>query len=153
MGKEGQKRQVPLVEGWFTMTSEKPHLIGNQCGSCGDYFFPTVYACRNPRCMSRDLKEVLLSRTGKLWSFTVGYYQPPPPYRAKGAFAPYGLAIVELPREKLMVLGQVASDVPLGELKTEMDMEMVLEVLQEDPEGNEVIAWKWRPLGNLGGKE
>ena len=146
MEENREKKQVPLVEGWFTMKAGQAHLIGNQCQTCGDYFFPTVYACRNPRCMSKDLKEVLLSRAGKLWSFTTGYYLPPPPYRPKGTFTPYGLAVVELPREKVMVLGQVASDVDSGRLKVGMEMEMVLEVLQEDPEGNEVIAWKWRPL-------
>jgi uncharacterized OB-fold protein len=142
---EGKKR-VPIMEGWFTVKEGKAHLIGNQCQACGDYFFPTVYACRNPGCRSKGLREVLLSRTGKLWSFTVGYYLPPPPYRPIGTFAPYGLAVVELPREKLMILGQMGAGIDSGKLRIGMDMEMVLETLQEDPEGNEVIAWKWRPL-------
>jgi hypothetical protein len=45
-----------------------------------------------------------------------------------------------------MILGQMGAGIDSGKLRIGMDMEMVLETLQEDPEGNEVIAWKWRPL-------
>ncbi len=142
---EGQKRG-PIVEGWTALEGGKPHLVGNQCQSCGDYFFPKVYACRNPQCMSNDLKQVPLSREGKLWSFTVGYYEPPPPFRALGTFTPYGLAVVELLKEKMMVMGQVASGVDMENLKVGMNMEIVLEPLQKDSEGKEIIIWKWRPV-------
>jgi len=142
---EGQKR-VPIVEGWTTLDGEKPCLLGNQCRSCGDYFFPKVYACRNPRCMSKDLTEIPLSREGKLWSFTIGFYEPPPPFRALGAFKPYGLAVVELAKEKMMVMGQVASGVNMENLHVGMDMEIIWEPLQKDSEGNEVIIWKWKPV-------
>ena len=53
-------KQIAAV-GWFTMPPTEPHLIGSRCESCGDYFFPKIRACGNPRCMSADVGDVLLS--------------------------------------------------------------------------------------------
>ncbi len=90
-------KRVPVVEGWFTLESEEPRLIGVKCKSCGDYFFPRAIQCRNPNCRGEDLEETLLGRKGKIWSFTINHYQPPAPYVPPDPFVPYGLAVVELP--------------------------------------------------------
>jgi uncharacterized protein len=145
METKSAKKRIPAVEGWFTMGSE-PSLIGNHCKTCGDYFFPKSSYCRNPKCMGKDLEEVLLSRKGKLWSYTVNYYQPPPPYISPDPFVPYGLAVVQLAKEKMDVAGQVVSGYDFEKLKVGMDMELVLEKLTEDKQGNEVMVWKWKPL-------
>jgi len=144
-GQEGIKR-VPVVEGWFTLDPEEPHLIGNRCKSCGDYFFPTASNCRNPHCRREELEEVKLSRKGKLWSFTNNYYQPPPPYVPPDPFEPYAIAVVDLPEEKLMVMGQLAGGYDFEKLEIGMDMELIVEKLYDDDEGNEHVIWKWRPL-------
>ncbi len=77
------KARVPAVEGWFTTDGAKPALLGSRCRSCGTYAFPKeAFACRNPRCASRDFDEVELSRRGRVWSYTDARYQPPPPFVA-----------------------------------------------------------------------
>ena len=144
MVSEGNK--IPVIEGWFTMDTEEPHLIGKRCKSCGDYFFPEVPFCRNPNCRAKDLEEVALSRKGTLWSFTQNYYTPPPPYVSPDPFEPYTIAVVDLPKEKLMVMGQVASGYDFEKLEIGMEMELVIEKLYEDDQGNEYIIWKWKPL-------
>ena len=139
------KTKVPAVEGWFTLDPERPHLIGSQCKSCKSYFFPkeTMY-CKNPACQSSEFEEVELSRTGRVWSYTDNQYQPPAPYVSPDPFVPYGIAAVELAEEKMVVLGQVASDVGMDAIEVGAEVELVLETLYEDTE-NEYLDWKWRP--------
>jgi uncharacterized OB-fold protein len=101
--------------------------------------------CRNPSCASSDFEEVPLSRRGTLWSFTENHYQPPAPYVSPDPFVPYTVAAVELANEKMVVLGQVASDVDVADLKVGMQVELVAEKLYEDEE-SEYLIWKWKPL-------
>ena len=139
------KQRVPAIEGWFRDDEGDPRLIGTRCGSCGTYFFPkeTTY-CRNPSCAGTDLEEVPLSSRGTLWSFTNNCYPPPAPYVVEEPFAPYAVAAVELPEEKMVVLGQVVPEVGVEDLKAGMEMELVVGTLYED-DANEYTIWKWRP--------
>lgn len=141
----GARARVPAVEGWFTIDSE-PRLLGTRCRGCRSYFFPreTLY-CRNPECGGTELEEVPLSRVGRIWSFTNACYAPPPPYVAPDPFVPYALAAVELPEERMVVLGQMASGIDVNDLQVGMDVELVLETLHTD-EKNDYVVWKWRPL-------
>jgi uncharacterized OB-fold protein len=135
------KRQIPIVEGVFTWPPDDPRLIGSRCETCGEYFFPKVKLCQNPDCPNKgDVKEVLLSKSGKLWSYTIQYYPPPPPYRGP---VPLIIGLMELP-ENLKVMGQLTS-CKEEDLKIGMDMELVVEKLFEDEEGREVVTWKFRP--------
>jgi uncharacterized OB-fold protein len=139
------KKQIPCLDGWFTMPPQEPQLIGNRCQSCGHYFFPKVTTCRNPLCKkTKPLEKVLFSSKGKLVAYTVNHYPPPPPYHAPDPFVPFGVVSVELP-EGIRVGGQVPKDVDLNSLKVGMEMEMVIDILYEDDQGNEVMSWKFRP--------
>ena len=140
-----QKKLVPAVEGWFEMNDAEPHLIGTRCTSCATYFFPkeTTF-CRNPGCESAEFKEVPLSRSGTLWSFTSNAYAPPAPYVAPEPFVPYLVAAVELATEKIVVLGQIVPGVTIGELRAGMKMELALDTLYEDDD-NRYVVWKWKP--------
>ena len=115
------KKQIARVP-WFTWPSDAPQLIGSRCRSCGDYFFPGALKCRNPNCRSEDVEEVLFSRRGKLWSYIIQVYAPPPPYRAPEPFVPFGIAQVDLP-EGIRINGQIASGCTLESLKIGMEME------------------------------
>ena len=138
------KTRVPAVEGWFTVDAE-PQLLGSRCSSCGAYFFPReTRFCRNPECDGTELAEVPLSRRGTIWSFTDNRYEPPAPYVAPEPFEPYAIAAVELRRERMVVLGQVARGVPVDELRAGREVELVIETLYEDDE-HEYLVWKWRP--------
>ena len=136
----------PVLDGWFT-TGEAPHLIGTRCAACGTYYFPKLETlCRNPACESTQFETVELSRTGTVWSFTNACYQPPEPYVAADPFVPYAIAAVELAREKMIVLGQVVDGVDVGQLRTGLAMELVVETIPDagDPQGR--LTWKWKPV-------
>jgi uncharacterized OB-fold protein len=137
------KPTQPAIEGWFT-TDPEPALLGSRCTTCGTYVFPKAsLACPNPECDGREFDEVALSRRGRLWSWTTNHYAPPPPYVSPDPFVPYTVAAVELPDEKLVVLGQVAGE-PDG-LAVGTEMEVVVDTLFEDDEATHQV-WKWKAV-------
>jgi len=139
------KNRVPAIEGWFTMDAE-PRLLGLKDSESGTYFFPKdVALARAPGYADAPLEEVELSRTGRLWSFTTNHYQPPEPYMAPDPFVPYTVAAVELPEERMVVLGQLAPGTDPATLEVGTEMELVLDTLYEDDE-NEYLVWKWKPI-------
>jgi len=87
----------------------------------------------------------LLSRRGKLFTFTVNHYQPPPPYHPPDPFVPYATGVVELP-EGLMIQGMIAPGYDEKSLKVGMEMELIIDKLYEDEEGSEVLSWKFKPV-------
>lgn len=132
------------IDGWFT--ADGPALLGTRCTSCGSYFFPReTYLCRNPDCLGRELEEVPLSRTGKIWSFTNACYEPPPPFvSTTEPFEPFTIAAVELDTEKMVVLGQMVRGIDVGDLRAGQPVELVIDTLFED-DNHEYLVWKWRP--------
>ena len=133
------------MEGWFT-TSEPYTLIGAKCAVCGTYVFPPRSgACPNPSCDSMDLEPTPLSRRGKVWSYTENHYAPPAPFVAPEPFEPYALAAVELEDEGLVILGQVAKGVMAADLEIGMEVEVDLQLLFTDDDGNEKWIWTWAP--------
>ena len=139
-------KQIPAVS-WFSWPPTKePYLIGSRCKTCGDYFFPKALACSNPNCNSAGVENVPLSRKGKLFTYTINYFKPPAPYISPDPFVPYATAVMELEKEKMRIQGQIVSGYDLSKLKIGMDLEVVIELLYKDSQGNDVMVWKFRPL-------
>lgn len=135
--------RTPAIGGWFTDSA----LLGTECKDCGSYFFPPERSfCRNPDCSSTNVAEVELSKTGKVWSFSINHYAAPAPYVSPDPFEPYTVVAVELAREAIVVLGQLADGVDPSSLEVGQSVEVVIEPLFTDEEGNEHIVWKWRPV-------
>jgi uncharacterized OB-fold protein len=141
------KTMVPLVEGLYRLPSgpaEKGYLIGRKCQNCGAYFFPNTghqkVVCLN--CLGRDLKEVALSSKGKLYSYTITTMAP--------EFAvvkpPYAIGVIWLQKENLLVWAASTPDCDLKKIKIDMDVELVFEKVKEDEEGNDVMAYLFKPV-------
>lgn len=135
--------RAPVIEGLFTLDPEEPKLIGSKCTSCGTYFFPETVSCSNPECKEKKVERAFLSRRGKLWSYTIQCYPPPPPFKAPEPFVPFGIGLIELP-ERIRVLGMLTESDP-DKLKIGMEVELVLGKLYEE-NGKEVVTWKFRPV-------
>src|SRR5439155_26211066 len=119
------------------------HLIAKRCTSCGTSVFPPLAVrCPNPSC-DGELEDAPLSRRGRVWSFTVNHYAPPPPYVAADPFEPFGVAAVELSEERMIVLGQVSGDA--SSLAVGDEVELVIDTLSDDGEAGSTV-WKWRTL-------
>ena len=140
------KNRVPAMEGWLKMDEKNPQLLGYKDESSGTYFFPKDIAVSHaPGHADAELTEVALSNRGKLWSYTTNHYPPPEPYVSADPFVPYTVAAVELTKERMVVLGQLADGVDPKTIEVGQEMELVLGTLFEDEE-NEYIVWKWRPV-------
>lgn len=139
------EQQVPAVAGWFT-TGDEPALVGARGVESGSYFFPhAVAVSANPHAPFEEREEVLLSRRGKVWSYTTNHYEPPPPYVAPDPFVPYTVVAVELEREQMVVLGLLADGADPAQLRVGQEVELVLGPLFDDGEAEHVV-WKWRPV-------
>ena len=114
----------PVAEGLIAGTSDEPRLIGSRCRSCGTVVFPRQASCQ--ACMSEDVEEHLLARTGPLWTWTIQCFPPKsPPYAGDpDAFEPYGVGYVELGGE-VRVEGILSESNP-AQLAIGMPMELVL---------------------------
>jgi uncharacterized OB-fold protein len=133
---------TPVLEGWFTLDARQPHLLGARCTACGTYYFPkAIKFCRHPDCAGEAFEEVRLSRTGRIWSYTNAAYKPPEPYVTNEPFVPFAIAAVELERERMIVLGQVATGVSVEALAVGQEVELMLEALDDGK-----LTWKWKPL-------
>jgi len=145
------KTRVPAVEGWFTMDEAAPALIGARGRESGSYYWPPAFAVSaNPSTPGEEREETTLSRRGRLWSWTTNHYAPPEPYVAPDPFVPYTVCAVELERERMVVLGQLATGADAGTLAVGMEMELVLGALYEDDE-HEYVVWQWAPAAPTGG--
>ena len=148
---------TPAVVGWF-VDGPAPALLGTRCTECGSTFFPPMdqsgagARCRNPVCQGQELSTVELSRRGRVWSYTDARYQPPAPYIPQtDPYQPFALAAVELP-EGIVVLGQVADGYGTADLTVGSAVEMVVETLYVDEQGERTI-WRWRPVDSANGTE
>jgi len=147
MGK--QIKQVAAIEGLFTWPSDNPKLIAGQCASCKSVSFPSSKFCSNPDCTDEKVSEVELSPNGKLHSYTIQNYPPPPPYVKPDPFKPFAIGLVELP-EKIRVVGMITG-CDLKDIKVGMDVKLVAEKIYEkkiDGEMCDVMTWKWTPVKN-----
>jgi uncharacterized protein len=143
MGQETQKKRFPLLPGIIheaTSPGGKSYLIGSKCSACGRTFFPKQSVCRV--CMRDDtMQETALSTRGKIDTFTVVHVAP------MGFKAPYIQAFVDLP-EGPRIFSLITGCEPSEEaLKTGTEVEMVIDKITEDEKGNDLIGYKFRPIG------
>ena len=95
------------------------------------------------------MAQHLLSRRGRLWAWTTQEFPPPsPPYSGPtgDAFVPFGVGYVELADE-------VKVETRLTEtegLRIGMNMELVMVPFRTDGDGNEVVTFAFRPVGEAG---
>jgi uncharacterized OB-fold protein len=140
--------QVPIAEGLFTFPSPAPQLIASRCAACGEVAFPRQTSCA--ACTGDRTEEILLSRRGVLWTWTIQRFPPPaPPFKgAREDFVPFGVGYVELP-EGIRVETRLTENDPEA-LEIGMPMELVLEAFDSDAAGNERMTFAFRPVGGAG---
>jgi uncharacterized OB-fold protein len=143
---DAEKKQIPIHEGLFTWPSDDPRLIASKCKNCGQIIFPAQVSC--PSCCLEDVEQILLSKRGTLWTWTVqGFYPKSPPYAGPDTpetFVPFGVGYIELSNE-VRIESRLTENNP-EKLKVGMEMELVVEKFKEDEEGNEVMIFAFKPV-------
>jgi len=120
----------------------QPHLLGSRCSACGKVFFPQQALCTE--CFREGtLGEYPLSKRGKLYSFTVVERESLAP---KGFQVPYAYGYVNLP-EKVRVLSKIVGWTP-ETLKIDADVELVLEEIRVNSEGQKVMGFRFQIIGS-----
>jgi uncharacterized OB-fold protein len=134
----------PIADGLFTWPAAEPRLIGSCCDDCGARTFPAQSCC--PRCASTSMSEVLLPRTGSLWTWTIQGFRPKsPPYKGDDTvdtFEPFGVGYVDL--GELLVEARLTENDP-DVLEIGSELELVLLPLYRDDDGTEVLTYAFRP--------
>ena len=132
------ERKKYLAEDWFRETPEGVSLIGSRCEACAKVSFPKKLVC--PNCYDGELKEIPLSRRGRLHSYALSVMGPPEMEK------PYVMGLVDLP-EGIRLYSMLTNCEPWDKvLRVDMEMEMVMGKIKEDSLGNEIISYKFRPV-------
>jgi uncharacterized OB-fold protein len=136
---DSNRRQVSINEKLFKLPppGKEPHLAGSKCKSCGELVFPKRARCTN--CSAEEMEEVALSKKGKIYTYTI-VHNATPGYTGP---LPYAVGAVELP-EGIVILSPL-TQCDFEKLEVGMAVELVLEKLYEDENGNEVMSYKFRP--------
>jgi hypothetical protein len=136
------KSAIPVQAGLFKyplMNGERPALKGNRCNHCGKTFFPKRAIC--PECFNSGVMvEMELEREGVIYASTVVRMSSP-----TGIKAPYAYGYVDLPASQLRVFALFTGAEP-GSFVPGQEVELVLEPISTDAEGNTVIGYKFRPV-------
>jgi uncharacterized OB-fold protein len=78
-------QQVPLVD--YLVLGDDPHLVANECTSCGARFFDRRNACAN--CFGTEFKKADVATTGEVRAFTIVSFAAP------GIPVPFVAAVVD----------------------------------------------------------
>jgi uncharacterized OB-fold protein len=138
---EATRGRVPIEPGFFTVPDdpgEAPRLLGSRCRACGETFFPHREICA--RCLHHGTDPVLLGPRGTLYTWTYVHF---PLFNSNRAdVGGYGVGQVDLPegpRIQAVLCGE-AEDFRIG-----MPMELELELLRENKQGQQVVIYRFRP--------
>jgi uncharacterized OB-fold protein len=140
---EVRKVRVPIEPGFFTVPDDPatpPRLLGSRCGACGEHFFPRRFVCA--RCLAEGTQDVELSTRGTLHTWTYVHFPLFGSKRADHAGG-YGVGQVDLPEGPRVqaVLSGGPDAFVVG-----MQMELELETLRENKEGQDVVIHRFRPV-------
>jgi uncharacterized OB-fold protein len=139
---QGEKKQNPIVP-YLRLpeaAGEKAYLWGMKCKSCGAAYLGKRMACG--KCFAVDnFEEIRFSDYGTLRTFTIVHQTVP------GIEVPFIAAVIDLP-EGTCARCNMGGIEPDGEKLASLlgkKVEMYTEKVRTDREGNDVIAFKFRP--------
>ena len=133
--------RVPIEEGFFRIPddpAQQPRLLGSRCPACDEVFFPRRLVCA--KCLHEGTEDTELSTRGTIHTWT---YCHVPMFGKKDAdVAGYGVAQVDLPEGPRVqsILSGGRDDFAIG-----MEVEIDLETLRQDKDGNDVVIYRFRP--------
>jgi uncharacterized OB-fold protein len=126
--------QIPHVN--YLELGDRPHLIANECVSCGARFFDRRNACAN--CFGTEFRKTPIATEGVLKSFTIVAFAAP------GVPVPFVAGIVDC--DGTSVRGNVINVDPTPE-KVSLGMKVRLATysLGTDDDGVEAIGFGFEP--------
>ncbi|MDE3203757.1 MAG: OB-fold domain-containing protein [Acidobacteriota bacterium] len=127
-------QQIPLVD--YLVLGDEPHLVAQQCESCGARFFDHRNACA--ACSNTTFKAVDLPTEGVLRAFTIVAYAAP------GIPVPFVAGVVDC--DGTSVRGNVINTPADPEhVQTGMKVRLATYVVGTDDEGTEAVGFGFEP--------
>jgi len=128
-------QQVPLVD--YLVLGDQPHLVANECTSCGARFFDRRNACAS--CFATDFTKVDVPTEGELKAFTIVSFAAP------GIPVPFVAGVVDCGgtsvRANVINTPADPEHVSLG-----MKVRLATEVVGTDSAGTEAIGFGFEPI-------
>ena len=128
--------KIPLVD--YLVLGSNPHLVANECTSCGARFFDRRNACAS--CGKIEFKKVDVPTAGEVRAFTIVSFAAP------GVPVPYVAALVDCGgtsvRGNLINVEPDPDHVTLG-----MPVQLATQVIGTDESGTEAIGFGFEPRG------
>ena len=138
--------RVPIENGYFTVPAsegEAPMLLGSRCTACQETFYPMRSVCAS--CLHRETADVSMGPRGTLYTWTYLYV---PLFNSQRATdGGYAVGQIDLPEGPRI---QAVLDGGPDDFKIGMSMNMELETLRENKEGQEVVVFRFRPSEESG---
>lgn len=137
----GNPFRADLFTGW--REGEEPRLLGSRCTGCGQAFFPPRAFCATcPK--GGTVVPAQLGPVGTLYAWTMVHVAP------RRFRPPYPIGFVDLP-EGVRVCAQLTGFSEQGPFPAPgSEVEMVVEPISEDPQGNPLLGYKFRPRSGNG---
>ena len=127
--------QVPLVD--YLVLGDEPHLVANECTSCGARFFDRRNACAS--CSGTTFKKADVATTGEVKAFTIVSFAAP------GVPVPFVAAVVDC--DGTSVRGNVINTEPDPEhVKLGMKVKLATYEVGTDSAGTQAIGFGFEPL-------
>ena len=127
-------QQIPLVE--YLRLGDHPHLVANECTSCGARFFDRRNACA--KCSGTEFREAPVATEGTLRSFSIVSFAAP------GIPVPFVAGIVDAAgtsvRTNIVNVDPTPEHVTMG-----MKVRLATYSLGVDDHGTEAIGFGFEP--------
>ena len=126
--------RIPLVD--YLVLDEEPHLVAQECTSCGARYFDRRSACAG--CGLQEFKPVQIARTGTLRSFTIVQFA------AEGVEVPFVAGVVDC--DGTSVRGNVVNVPPDPEhVSLGMPVRLTTVSIGTDSTGVEAVGYGFEP--------
>ncbi len=126
---------VPIVD--YLVLGDDPHLVAQECTSCGARFFDRRNACA--ACFATEFKDTVIATEGELKAFTIVAFAAP------GVPVPFVAGVVDC--DGTSVRGNVINTEPDPDhVSLGMKVRLATQVVGTDDDGTEAIGFGFEPL-------
>ena len=126
---------IPFVS--YLVLEPKPHLVANECTTCGARFFDTRMVCAS--CENEDFRKVDVATSGEVKAFTIVSLAAP------GIPVPFVAAVVDC--DGTSVKGNIINTEPDAEhVRLGMKVRLATSSVGFDDDGVEAINYGFEPV-------
>lgn len=126
--------QVPLVS--YLVLGDQPHLVANQCTSCGARFFDRRNACAS--CSGTSFEKVDVPTEGEVRAFTIVTFASP------GVPVPFVASVIDCGGTSVRA-NLINVDADPAKLSLGMKVRLATYSLGTDDNGTEAIGFGFEP--------